>query len=77
MTKPIGMAILGCGYWGVNYVRVLHELNSVGPITVCDQRGERLDAIRSRFPDVHTTPCLDEVLASARTLFGEAAAGEG
>jgi len=26
MTEQMGVAILGCGYWGINYVRVFNEL---------------------------------------------------
>jgi len=25
-TKPLGVAIIGCGYWGMNYVRIFNEL---------------------------------------------------
>src|SRR5437763_15295943 len=25
-TKPMGVAVIGCGYWGTNYVRIFNEL---------------------------------------------------
>jgi predicted dehydrogenase len=45
----LGVAIVGCGYWGINYVRVFTELPQVGAVTACDQRPERLEEIRERF----------------------------
>ena len=59
----LGVAIVGCGYWGVNYVRVFSELTHARITGVCDQRIERLQTIKKRFPDVATFQNLDDVLA--------------
>src|SRR2546429_1077270 len=26
VSNPLGIAVVGCGYWGTNYVRIFHEL---------------------------------------------------
>ena len=62
MTGQIGVAVIGCGYWGVNYVRVLNELPEAQVVAVCDQRSERLEEIAKRFPGVHLTTNVDTVL---------------
>jgi predicted dehydrogenase len=62
-SQPVGIAILGCGYWGVNYVRALSELPETQIVVVCDQENDRLDEIAYRFPRVHsTTTSVEEAL---------------
>src|SRR6185437_5591292 len=61
--RPLGIAVAGCGYWGMNYVRILHELPGVREAGVCDVRQERLDAVRQRFSSVWVTTRLDDLLA--------------
>jgi predicted dehydrogenase len=56
MAGQMGVAILGCGYWGVNYVRVLSELPEARVVVLCDQRPDRLQELEKRFPAIaHTT----------------------
>ncbi len=62
MSKQIGIAILGCGYWGINYVRVFSELPQASLKVICDQRPERLQEIGRRFPNIDLTTDMDEVL---------------
>ena len=62
MNRQIGVAVLGCGYWGVNYVRVFSELSHAQVVAVCDQRPERLQEVARRFPAVFLTTQLDAVL---------------
>lgn len=59
---PIGVAIIGCGYWGINYVRVLGELADAQVAVVCEQRTSRLDDVARRFRDVALTTDVDEAL---------------
>ncbi len=63
MNKPIGVAILGVGYWGINYVRIFSELHNARVVVVCDARPERLQEVGRRFPDVRLTTSVDEALA--------------
>jgi predicted dehydrogenase len=63
MAGQIGVAILGCGYWGVNYVRVFGELPEARVVAVCDQRPERLEEVAKRFPTVeHFTTQSDAAI---------------
>jgi predicted dehydrogenase len=58
-----GVAVIGCGYWGINHVRVLGELPDSRAVIVCDQRQARLDEIARRFPEVELTTSVEEALA--------------
>lgn len=60
--EKLRIAVIGCGYWGINYVRVFSELPEVESVTVCDPRGERLAEVSRRFPDVRLTTDLDQLL---------------
>jgi predicted dehydrogenase len=63
VSAKIGIAIVGCGYWGVNHVRVFSELREASVELVCDQQPERVAEIGRRFPGLQTTTNLDDVLA--------------
>lgn len=65
MSHNLGVAVIGCGYWGVNYVRILNELPGVTVTAICEQRSERVDEIRQRFPGTPVFSSLDHVLALA------------
>jgi predicted dehydrogenase len=62
MSGQIGLAVLGCGYWGVNYVRVFSELPEARVVVVCDRRQDRLDDLARRFPGVCLTTQMDAAL---------------
>lgn len=62
MSKQLGVAVLGCGYWGVNYVRVFNELPGARVVAICDQRMARLEEIGKRFPGAALATDLDQVL---------------
>ena len=62
MKKRPGIAIVGCGYWGINYVRVFSELSQTQVVAVCDQRAERLQEVGRRFPGLDLTTDVAEVL---------------
>ena len=56
-------ALIGFGYWGPNYARVLHDLPGVELTVVCDSRAERLAQLRARYPAVDVMATLDAALA--------------
>jgi predicted dehydrogenase len=66
VANPTRVAVLGCGYWGMNYVRVLSELPDARVAGVCDQRTSRLDDVARRFPGVPLTADVDEALDDER-----------
>jgi len=63
VPHPTRVAVLGSGYWGINYVRVLHELPDAEVAVVCDQSTSRLDEVGRRFPGTPLTDNLQEALA--------------
>ncbi len=58
----MNIAVIGCGYWGINYVRVFSELPSCKLVLVCDPSDARLRTVRERYPLTATTTSLDETL---------------
>jgi len=62
-TKPLGVAIIGCGYWGMNYVRIFNELTDARVLAVCDQSAERLNEVARRFPGLYLTTQIDDAVS--------------
>lgn len=56
------VAVIGCGYWGVNYVRVFSELREAQLAAICEPRADRLAEIGSRFPAGDLVVELDDLL---------------
>jgi len=67
MATPVRIAVIGCGYWGMNYVRVFNELPDARVVAVCDKSPERLQELTGRFPGVYLTTETEEV-ASRRDV---------
>lgn len=53
--KKVNIGIIGCGYWGPNFVRNLSKIDGVCVKYVCDLAKERLSHIKQLYPDVKTT----------------------
>jgi len=62
LTGPIGVAVVGAGYWGPNLVRTFLGLPVCQVRYVCDQRPGRLEAMREKFPHITLTDDYSEVL---------------
>lgn len=60
--EKIGIGIIGCGYWGIHYVRIFSELPNSQMAKVCDLSEERLDRVRQRFPIVETCNSIQQLL---------------
>lgn len=60
--ETLGVAVVGCGYWGMNYVRVFNELSNAQVVGVCDIDPARLDRVCQRFPHVSTMTALSNLL---------------
>jgi len=61
-SQQLNVAVVGCGRWGMNYVRVLGELPQVARVFACDNRLHRLEHVHARFPSVETAVDLEAVL---------------
>ena len=61
--QPVRLALIGFGYWGPNYARVLSELPGAELTAICDQRPDRLSLVRQRHHAVATCERLDDLFA--------------
>jgi predicted dehydrogenase len=61
--SPVGVAVVGVGYWGPNLVRNLAESELANVVAVCDARSEALTPIRRRYPALRTSTNYDDILA--------------
>src|SRR5439155_1476772 len=59
----LAVAVVGCGYWGPNYVRNFHENPDSHVVAVVDTRDDRLAAIGRRYPDLRLTRDVADVFA--------------
>jgi predicted dehydrogenase len=66
VSSPTRVAVIGCGYWGMNYIRVLHELRDA-EVVACDAHTGRLDDVARRFPGTSLTDDIGEILADIHT----------
>src|SRR5881394_1498012 len=62
-SRPMGIAVIGCGYWGMNYVRIFNELTESRVVAVCEQSPERLKEIARWFPNVYLTTQIEDVIS--------------
>ena len=63
VAAPSRIAVVGCGYWGMNYVRIFNELLDARLVAICDERSDRLREAGSRFPGVDLTTDVEDVAA--------------
>jgi len=61
MAQETGVAVVGCGYWGKNLVRVFSELGALK--CVCDVDGACRAGLTISGSPPTFTQCLDEILA--------------
>jgi predicted dehydrogenase len=61
--EPVGIAVVGLGYWGPNLIRNLHEIQEAHVVAACDKRIEALERIGRRYPAVQLIQSFDDVLA--------------
>jgi predicted dehydrogenase len=60
-SHPVGVAVIGLGYWGPNLVRNFFELPEA-EVSVCDMRPDAIEAVRRRYPSIKGRTRLEEVL---------------
>ena len=61
--KPVGIGVVGLGYWGPNFARVLHELDEAELVAVCDQDPAALEKVGRRYPGIEQTSDSGQILA--------------
>lgn len=60
----IRVAVLGVGYWGINYVRSFAQLVGGENVFACDEDVSRLERVRSKYPAVQCVPSFANVLSN-------------
>ncbi len=61
--KLPNIAVVGCGYWGPNLIRNFNSLASACSMrVVCDSSPERLEHMKSLYPDMDMTVDFDAML---------------
>jgi len=60
----IGIGLVGCGRWGLNYLRAFSELDGCRVVAACDVSPDRLREAERRAPGVRTSRELGELLAA-------------
>jgi predicted dehydrogenase len=63
LDEPIGIAVVGAGYWGPNLVRNFQATPSFRLRRLCDLDVERAQRVLGAYSTVQVTADLDEVLA--------------
>ncbi len=61
--RPVGVAVVGLGYWGPNLLRVLGDQLDAEVRWMCDLDTDRLAKYRRRYPAARATTRIDRVLA--------------
>lgn len=60
----IGIAVIGCGYWGPNLIRNFSTTPGARLSAVCDLNAERLRKVQEQNPGLHTTSDYAALLVS-------------
>jgi predicted dehydrogenase len=63
VTKPVGIGVVGYGYWGPNLVRNLDRLPDAQLVAACDLCEDNLAKLSELYPYVEVTSDLDTLLA--------------
>ena len=56
------VGVIGCGYWGPNLIRNFIQIKDCNMKICCDLSDDKLQRIKSLYPNVRTTKNLDELL---------------
>src|SRR6476660_7526715 len=66
MNDPLGIGVIGYGYWGPNLVRNFMETPDATVVGVSDLQTDRLTPLKRRYPTVETIRDYQELLSDPR-----------
>lgn len=66
MKQNLNFALVGVGYWGPNYVRILSELDDVKLLWCCDANGEALKRMQRLYPAIKITKKIHNILIDSK-----------
>lgn len=58
----VRVAVVGAGYWGPNFIRVLDELSDSELISVCDKDPAKLERIKNQHPNLDVIDDFDSLI---------------
>ncbi len=58
----VRVAVVGAGYWGPNFIRVVEELGDSELVAVCDKDPASLEKVKHQYPLVNTTQDFEALL---------------
>src|SRR5713101_609224 len=61
------LGVIGYGYWGPNIVRNFSIQPDCEVVAVCDKNAKALAQVLSRYPTMHVTSDVEEVMRSPET----------
>jgi predicted dehydrogenase len=63
MPNPLGIGIVGCGYWGPNLIRSFDRLPEARLVALCDADAGRLERLCSQYPSARGYTDFEAFLA--------------
>jgi len=60
----VRVAVVGVGYWGPNFARIMDELSDARLVAICDSDSKRLDKLKGTYPNARLTGNVDEIIAA-------------
>lgn len=61
-NNTLNFALVGVGYWGPNYARILSELDNADLLWCCDTDKQALSKMKKLYPAIKTTRRLTDIL---------------
>jgi predicted dehydrogenase len=58
----VRVAVVGAGYWGPNFIRVIEELGDSELVAVCDKDPAKLERVSNQYPLVNVTDDFDGLI---------------
>src|SRR6202142_1854028 len=63
----VGISVIGCGYWGPNFIRNLARIPTVTLRYICDLDKKRLEKMKRLYPMVKTTTDIKDIIKDKKT----------
>ncbi|TMF19626.1 MAG: hypothetical protein E6I31_13445, partial [Chloroflexi bacterium] len=60
----VGIGLVGCGRWGLNYLRAFSEIDGCRIVAACDLSADRLNEAQRRLAGLRTGTDVGELLAA-------------
>ena len=65
-SGPVGVAVIGCGYWGPNLIRNFSTCEATRVLAVCDRDRRRLQGVSASCPQAQFTENFDDILKNPK-----------